>query len=275
MGSLSSDALLLRTDWPDACWSAGRVATSTLVQPLPTTVGAAPLVAALGAAWPGRASAASPCLTVAPGGGVNPKTERIRRRGRERREADLERRGRWRRARRPGRAWGCGWRRRSRSAPSRPATGSRAAPGSARTPGGRPPWRSGRCSPAVVGSIAFSAASAACCGVIAAPAGSVGFVGRGRAAGGDGPVRGGVVVARPGPQVGAVADQVGLAELAEQGEPLLVGTAVPDPHGVRAGDQRGEAGGVAASSADGGQGREPEVGGLDDGAGQGRAPARG
>ena len=72
-------------------------------------------------------------------------------------------------------------------------------------------------------------------------------------------------MARPGPHVGAVADEVGLAELTEEGETLPVGPAyqtriVWEPESIEeklAGHRRGHRGWA---------GREPEVGGLDDGA---------
>ena len=51
------------------------------------------------------------------------------------------------------------------------------------------------------------------------------------------------VLARPQPQVAAVAHQVGLGEVADQREPgASCRPAVPDPHGVRAGEQGERAG---------------------------------
>ena len=80
-------------------------------------------------------------------------------------------------------------------------------------------------------------------------------------------VGGRVVRARPGPDVGAVPDDVGFAQRAEQRQPLLVLAGIPDPQGVRTGDQRGEIGAPPATHLYR-QFRQTEIGGLHNGPGQ-------
>jgi hypothetical protein len=86
------------------------------------------------------------------------------------------------------------------------------------------------------------------------------------AVGRHGDVRGLLGLAAPDPRVGAVADHVGLAEVAHQRDAGLVGTGVPDPQRVLAGDQRGEVGAARAGQL--GHVGQPEVGALRDRAGQ-------
>src|SRR5262249_54307801 len=94
-----------------------------------------------------------------------------------------------------------------------------------------------------------SAWSAACCGgcgggVVGGVLGGWGgrgcVLGPGVAAhrvGGEGAVGVALAVAVPGPHVPAVADDVALAEHAQQRQPYLARPGVPDPHRVRAADQ--------------------------------------
>ena len=121
----------------------------------------------------------------------------------------------------------------------------------------------------VVGVIASSAASAACCGVSGDAAarlcGAVRPGSRQRCGG----VRR-LVLAGPGPQVGAVADHVGLAERAEQREPRWSGPAYqsrsvcePETSEVRS---------ELPAAAERRQARQPEVGVLHDGAGEAVEP---
>src|SRR4051812_11720267 len=75
-----------------------------------------------------------------------------------------------------------------------------------------------------------------------------------------------VVLTGPDPHVGTVADHVGLAERADQGDPGLLRCGVPDPHGMGARHHRPEVGAAVGGGA--GQRRQAEIGPRHDGAGQ-------